>query len=99
MPEPPSTPPVAVLIAELRESLVGGRPARVEDEIARYPTLRDEPDAVLDLIREEVTLRQERGETPEPDEYRARFPWLSDRLDTLFEVPSTLAPDAVPSTV
>jgi WD40 repeat protein/serine/threonine protein kinase len=59
---------------------------RVEDFLERQPGLRDEPDGLLDLIVHEVSLRERAGESPEPEEYLRRFPWLADRLELQLEL-------------
>ena len=48
------------------------------------PTLDD--DALLDLIYNEVDLRQEDGESPEMDEYLRRFPQYAEDLRAEFDV-------------
>ena len=48
----------------------------VEEYLVRYPGLQGAPEAVLDLIEQEVVLRERAGEVPHPDEYTARFPNL-----------------------
>src|SRR5262249_21062829 len=47
----------------------------------------------LDLLYNEVLLRQERGETPSLDEYLGRFPHLAEPVGLLFEVDRCLEPD------
>ena len=58
----------------------------VEALLERARRLRDDPECVLDLIYGEILLREEFGDSPGLDEYARRFPELSDRLATLFEV-------------
>ena len=48
--------------------------------------MRDRPTVIVELINQEVVLRQERGETPRPEDYLTEFPELSDSLIRLFEV-------------
>jgi serine/threonine protein kinase/Flp pilus assembly protein TadD len=50
-----------------------GPPSPVEHYLGRFPAL-DHPEIVLRLLREEAHLRQQCGEHPTPEEYRARFP-------------------------
>src|SRR5438067_7793035 len=71
---------------EQRRGSEGGAPVAVEELLARHPHLRDDPDAALELIYQEVVLRGEAGEDPQLPEYAARFPALADRLGPLFEV-------------
>jgi serine/threonine protein kinase len=81
---------VVVLLGDLRARFGRGEPARVEEYLARHPSLADDPDGVLDLIYQEIVLRAEHGEAPRIDEYRRRFPHLSDPLSDLFEVHDAL---------
>src|SRR5919204_3943423 len=104
MSEPPS---LVELLVRQREAWQGGRRLRVEDLLERHPEFREQPDAVLDLIYNEVVLREERGEKPGFDEYLTRFPHLAEPLKLQFELDEGLsldrtAPpvkDAQPSTV
>src|SRR5262249_44981095 len=66
----------------------GRRPA--EEYLARNPQLRQEPDAVLELIYQEIVLRTRAGEAPALAEYLTRFPEFADRLGPLFEVHQVL---------
>jgi tRNA A-37 threonylcarbamoyl transferase component Bud32 len=59
-------------------------PCLVEFYVEHLPRLRGDPAAILDLIYNEVVLREETGEKPEPEEYRRRFPELGPQLDELF---------------
>jgi hypothetical protein len=70
----------------LRECWQGGRHVRLEDYLAERgnPTL--DRDELLDLIHEEVLLREECGEKARLDEYLERFPQQADALRTWFEV-------------
>jgi WD40 repeat protein/tetratricopeptide (TPR) repeat protein/tRNA A-37 threonylcarbamoyl transferase component Bud32 len=63
----------------------GERPA-VEEFLAREPPLQAEREVVLELIYNEVVLREERGERPQLDEYVQRFPELAPDLRPQFEV-------------
>jgi serine/threonine protein kinase/tetratricopeptide (TPR) repeat protein len=49
--------------------------ARVEEYLERFPRL-NQPPIVLRLLRQEFLGRQRRGDSPDPSEYRARFPAL-----------------------
>jgi tetratricopeptide (TPR) repeat protein/tRNA A-37 threonylcarbamoyl transferase component Bud32 len=70
----------------------GGEPRSVEALLDARPALRNDADMVLDLIYHEVLLRQRWGESPQLAEYVARFPHLSDSLQTQFEVHQALLP-------
>ncbi len=65
----------------------------VEEYLHRIPALRDQPKAVLELIRHEFLLREEFGEAPRPEDYLNRFPEHRRELEALFA--DRLGPDAV----
>ena len=60
----PGGPAVEGLLADQRRRGLRGESFRVEDYIARHPALRDDTEGLLDLIYNEVVLREERGESP-----------------------------------
>ncbi len=90
MPEP--GPSLVELLVHQRESWARGERVRVEALLERQPGLRSNPDAVLDLIYNEVVLREQRGEAPCLADYQARFPELSEQLRLQFEVDDALSP-------
>ena len=61
----------------------------VETYLQREPALAEDSEAVLDLVYHEVQLRRRRGETPQLDEYIARFPLQALGLCRQFEVQET----------
>ncbi|HVS34443.1 MAG TPA: protein kinase [Gemmataceae bacterium] len=74
------------LLDRQRKGWGRGEGVPVEALLANHPTLRDDPDCLLDLVWNEVDLRTARGEAPQLDEYQKRFPALSDDLRKQFEV-------------
>ena len=86
------------------ESLLGDQSRRwrdgqllsVEDYLRRVPSLRSDPELLLDLIYHEVVLRERDGETTCPDDYLARFPELREPLQALFAVHRLAGPSAPP---
>src|SRR5262249_18363791 len=54
--------------------------------LAERPALQSDPDGLLDLIYQEMLLREESGDTPRLPEYLARFPQFEAELRRLFEV-------------
>src|SRR5262249_40473140 len=66
-----------------------------EHLLQQHPELADE-DATLELIYNEVVLRQRSGETPRLEEYRQRFAHLGARLELLFEVHAALDEGSLP---
>jgi hypothetical protein len=63
-----------------------GERVGVEAYAKRHQSLRDDRDALLDLIYNEVVLREEAGEAPRLEEYLRRFAPLEADLRLLFEV-------------
>jgi WD40 repeat protein/tetratricopeptide (TPR) repeat protein len=63
----------------------------VEVLLERYPAVRADPDALLDLLYNEILIREECGEAPRLEEYLARFPELTQALRDQFEVHGALA--------
>lgn len=61
-----------------------GQRVPVEDYLALLPGLAAHEDVLFDLIHNEVFLREEVGDPPEPDEYRRRFPSQWPALEPLF---------------
>ena len=53
----------------------GERPV-AEEFFDRFPVLRDNSDAALDVIYQEFLLRRDLGERPQPEEFVRRFPFL-----------------------
>jgi len=75
-----------------------GAATTVERYLDNEPALRTNPEAVLDLIYQEILLRTERGEKPQVGEYLERFPHLESELRPLFEVHGALESDTQFST-
>ena len=88
----PSPHDLAALLHDQRSRWRRGDRVRVEVYLERAPSLRDDPEGLVDLIYQEVVLRQERGETPGLDEYVRRFPDLAAMLRLQFEVDPLFAP-------
>ena len=68
-----------------RHAWLAGAPVRVED-LLEGSSLHNDSDAQLDLIYNEIVVREEIGESPSIDEYARRFPELRDELAMHFEV-------------
>ena len=81
------------LAAYLREDQLArwrrGEAVPIEDYLEQHPELRNSPEAILDLIWNEMALRQERGEKPESADYLPRFGHLRPQIESLFETPRT----------
>jgi serine/threonine protein kinase len=72
-----------------------GDAIRVEAYLEQHPELRDDPDGLLDLIFNEILLREEQGEVPDPAEYVERFPWMADQIRLHFTVHQFMQPETV----
>ncbi len=57
---------------------------RVEDYADRFPEVHSDPDLLLDLVYNEILLREEHGEDVGPDEYTRRFPAFGEQLARRF---------------
>lgn len=74
------------LLLEQRQRWRLGDRWLVEAILGQHQNLHAADDAVLDLIYNEVILRQENGESLVAEEYRRRFPHLAADIQQLFEV-------------
>jgi tetratricopeptide (TPR) repeat protein len=82
--------PTASLLAEQRARWQNGEPLPVETYLERHPAVAADPDAVLDLIYNEIFLRSQHGEAPRLEEYLGRFPQFAAALRLQFEVHDAL---------
>jgi serine/threonine-protein kinase len=64
----------AVLRVDQRRRWQAGERVRAETYLQRYPDLRADPEAAVDVIFNEFLVRERLGERPDPDEYLRRFP-------------------------
>src|SRR5262245_27064864 len=93
----PDRPMLALLMAYQRRAWRRGERTPVEEYLEQQTELRDDAEAVLDLIYQEVMLREQAGESPRLEEYMGRFPHLAPQLELQFELerafePNTLVP-------
>jgi eukaryotic-like serine/threonine-protein kinase len=63
-----------------------GAGVTVEEYFSESPELASDTEEMLVLICGEIQLRRERGEQPNADEYRQRFPALANEIALQFEV-------------
>ena len=78
------------LRAEMQQRCGAGEYLPVEFYLAQQPALRDDASGVVDLIILEIFLREEKGETPDADEYYQRFHEYADLLRIQFDLHSDL---------
>jgi tRNA A-37 threonylcarbamoyl transferase component Bud32 len=74
------------LLLEQRRRWQGGERILVETYLERFASLAGNADAVLDLIGNELLLRQEQGEASLFGEYLDRFPEWAEQLQVQFDV-------------
>jgi tetratricopeptide (TPR) repeat protein/tRNA A-37 threonylcarbamoyl transferase component Bud32 len=74
----------SILDRQRRSWRQGGRPS-IEELLAGC-SLQHDSEAQLDLVYNEVVVREELGEHPSKEEYGQRYPHLQGELDALFEV-------------
>src|SRR5260370_1355856 len=85
LPEP-AQPLVARLLVDQRRRWQQGERVLVEAYLEQYPGLQGNVEALLDLIYNEVILREEHGEISQLAGYQARFPVLASQLAFQFEL-------------
>jgi hypothetical protein len=72
----------------------GERPL-VEVYLRRFQMLRQDPEALLDMIYQEILLREEGGEAPQSREYAQRFPTCREQIEQQFVVHRALQSPAL----
>lgn len=73
----------------------GERPT-ADEYLDRHPELQDYPDAALELVAEELALRDEYGLPADPDEIAGRFPAWSAQVRALVRCQRAISPHAAP---
>jgi hypothetical protein len=53
----------------------------VDAYLEKHPALRADPEALLDLLCNEIILRQQHGDSPDLDDYLARFPEVAQTAE------------------
>jgi serine/threonine-protein kinase len=74
------------LYADQRRRWLAGERIAVEFYLEQHLTLRSNTECVLQLINNEVVLREGSNDPPRLEEYQARFPQYGSQLKELFEV-------------
>ena len=77
---------LGLMLKHQRQAWRRGERAPVETYLAQQPELKADAQAVLDLIYNEIVLREEAGESPQLEDYLPRFPELAAELRLQFEV-------------
>jgi serine/threonine protein kinase/tetratricopeptide (TPR) repeat protein len=81
----PAGGPVAVLADEMERRWQQGERPGASELLARHPELADDPDAVLDLLYQELRLRRRHGQEVPAEQVVARFPRHRDGAGSLLE--------------
>src|SRR3954463_6863880 len=85
-----SEPGALALVRDHRERWRRGERIPVESYLERSHLPRVGTTALLDLVYNEVVLREEDGESPRLDEYLERFPVHAEALRAQFEIHQAL---------
>ena len=80
-----------VLRVDQRQRWLGGAPVMAEEYLERYPQLRIDDELVLDLIYNELLLREKCGATVADDAFLARFPQYAHPLKQQMDLHRALA--------
>ncbi len=84
------------LLADMAGAWAQGQRPRAEDFLARYPALYDDPEAVADLIYEELCLCERHGERVDKAALLERFPRWRAQLAVLFDCQHLFEPVRTP---
>jgi serine/threonine protein kinase/Tfp pilus assembly protein PilF len=76
-----------------------GERVLVEAYLAEQPALLADPDAILDLIYNEIVLREAAGDNPQLDDYLKRFPQFGEELQRQFEVHDAIQENQPPDAI
>jgi tetratricopeptide (TPR) repeat protein len=82
---------LAVLRVDQRRRWLSGQRVDVASYLPGSPCLREDPEALFELVYNEVLIREELGERPDPRDYAASFPELAERLRLQLEVHQALS--------
>ena len=84
----------AVLRVDQRERWMVGERVPAAEYLREFPTLRDDPEAAVELIYGEFLLRKELGEAPALEEYQRDHPDFAARLAIQVELHRALEDQA-----
>jgi hypothetical protein len=80
-----------VLRVDQRRRWRAGEPVPAEAYLERHPAVAADPELAVDLIFNEVLLREGLGQRPDPDDYPRRFPAYADLLRQQIDLHRALA--------
>ena len=84
-PAPPTNPLVERLAEEMAQRWQKGEQPLTEEYLALYPELGNQPTAAVELIYEELCLRQEAGQEVNAAEVLRRFPHWRQQLQVVLD--------------
>ncbi len=82
---------LAVLRVDQRRRWLAGERVAVAAYLGDFPAVADDPEAVFELLYNEILIREELGECPDPRYYAAAFPELAERLRLQLQVHEALS--------
>ena len=85
-PAAPFSETMAVLCADQMQRWDQGDEVQVEHYLHRFPQLHSNQDAILDLLYQEIYLRQLHDRPLAVEDYKQRFPDLFDEISRLMEI-------------
>jgi serine/threonine protein kinase len=88
---------VRLLLVDQHQRWSAGRPQPVEAYLRDHPGLSDDLEGLLDLVYNEICLRERAGETVVLTDYQRRFPELARPLEVQMEVHRALPSSAPPA--
>lgn len=97
MPEPSDELRFAILDRQ-RQAWAEGWPRAAEDFLRDAALPQEHTEVLLDLLYNEIVLREERGERPSLEEYASRYPALREELELHFDVHSALQEELLDAT-
>src|SRR5690349_14561573 len=87
------TGPISLLRLDQARRWQQGERVRVEAYLEQQPDLGTNPEGLLDLIYNEIYLREQKGDRPQLEEYLQRFPRFASQLRVQFEVHRAIEED------
>lgn len=86
-------PGLSLLLQRQEEAWAQGQPIPIEQLLADLPTSSAEMDGILELVHNEVVLREIAGQIPNLADYQARFPQAADALREQWEIDALFEED------
>jgi eukaryotic-like serine/threonine-protein kinase len=80
------------ILDDQRSRWGAGEGTPVEALLERAPALHQDQEAILDLIYQEYILRKAAGETPDPNDFAARFPNLAEPIMLQLGIDAAIEP-------